>query len=79
MHIDAACDKCVASATAGSTCCGKGGSWEGLCGRIGEPNLEHTWVEGIKVCKNVKPRKPRFPKDERNPAVALGKLVRMWK
>merc|ERR1712224_104151 len=49
-----ACDKCVVSQNGGKTCCGKGGSWEGQCGRIGDTKFQHTWVEGIKVCKKVK-------------------------
>ena len=33
----------------GLTCC-KGGSWQGKCGPIGDPNFEHSWAEGLRVC-----------------------------
>ena len=33
------------------SCCGRGGSWFGNCGSVGEANLDHTWHEGIQACK----------------------------
>ena len=33
------------------SCCGRGGSWFGTCGRDGNSNLEHTWSAGIWACK----------------------------
>ena len=43
------CAKCVDSA-AGLTCCAKGGSWDGNCGRKNDKSVDHTWTEGMKVC-----------------------------
>ena len=34
---------------AGPSCCGKGGSWQGKCGR--DARFEHTWGDGLKACK----------------------------
>ena len=34
-----------------SSCCGRGGSWFGKCGSPVNPNLGHTWSEGIRACK----------------------------
>ena len=47
------CPKCVASWN-GVTCCGIGGSWQGLCGRPGSTSL-HSWTDGMKVCQGRKP------------------------
>ena len=38
------------------SCCGKGGSWFKNCGRLGDPNFEHTWNEGIKACTITTPK-----------------------
>ena len=43
------CAKCVESKGT-LTCCGKGGSWRGKCGPVGDPNSEHSWAEGLRVC-----------------------------
>ena len=43
------CAKCVPSKQ-GPTCCGKGGSWQGKCGRPGDNRFEHTWGDGLKAC-----------------------------
>ena len=37
--------------TGKSSCCAPGGSWFQLCGNAGDANFEHTWAEGIQVCK----------------------------
>ena len=34
-----------------SSCCGRGGSWFGKCGSVGDANLGYTWYEGIRACK----------------------------
>ena len=33
------------------SCCGRGGSWFGNCGSVGNANFDHTWHGGITVCK----------------------------
>ena len=43
------CTKCITS-KAGRTCCAKGGSWYGKCGRSGDNKFEHTWGDGVKAC-----------------------------
>ena len=44
------CLQCVPSKV-GPTCCGRGGSWQGKCGARGDSASQHTWAEGLKVCK----------------------------
>ena len=34
-----------------SSCCARGGSWFKNCGSTGNAKLDHTWYEGIRVCK----------------------------
>ena len=34
------------------SCCGRGGSWFGNCGSDGSTNLDHTWSEGLQVCRS---------------------------
>ena len=47
--ISSVCGKCGTSAKSGKiSCCGRGGSWFGNCGSA---ELDHTWYEGIQVCK----------------------------
>ena len=48
-----ACAKCVRANDGKVTCCAKGASWEGKCGPPGNDNFEHTWGEGLKVCKDA--------------------------
>ena len=69
----AACDKCVPRQNGRSTCCGKGGSWEGKCGRAGDAKFEHTWVEGSKACNTAMPAPQTH-----NPSALLGKCVIFW-
>ena len=45
------CTKCVYSKD-GPTCCGKGGSWQGMCGRAID-GFQHTWKEGVRICTSV--------------------------
>ena len=47
-----ACPKCVRIEKSGKmSCCSRGGSWFGTCGSGVNSNLEHTWYEGVRVCK----------------------------
>ena len=52
MTTSSACLKCGTIAKSGeSSCCGRGGSWFKNCGGAGNTRLQHTWYEGIHVCK----------------------------
>ena len=33
------------------SCCARGGSWFGKCGATANAQVQHTWHEGIQVCK----------------------------
>ena len=37
------------------SCCARGGSWFGKCGATGNAQVQHTWSEGIQVCKARQP------------------------
>ena len=51
--LPSACPQC-GSNDSGPTCCGKGGSWRGLCGAPGDTDFfEHTWDEGVEVCTSA--------------------------
>ena len=46
------CDKCGVTKTSGKlSCCARGGAWFKNCGDAGDTHVDHTWVEGIHVCK----------------------------
>ena len=46
------CPECGTMGNSGkASCCGRGGSWFGKCGSVGNANLDHTWDEGIRACK----------------------------
>ena len=46
------CPKCGSIKKSGKrSCCGRGGSWFRNCGSAGNAKLDHTWYEGIQVCK----------------------------
>ena len=46
------CPKCQPVAKTGIlSCCARGGSWFHMCGDPGDPNVDHTWNEGIEACK----------------------------
>merc|ERR1719201_1325614 len=50
--VNSLCSKCGIIKKSGKiSCCGRSGSWFGNCGASGNRKLEHTWREGIKVCK----------------------------
>ena len=48
--VDAGCANCGLSKQGDITCCGNGGSWVGKCGRVGDAEFEHTWIEGLRAC-----------------------------
>ena len=53
-RIPPACPKCAAIKKSGKlSCCAPGGAWFGNCGTSGNSNTDHTWVEGVKACKDV--------------------------
>ena len=46
------CSKCGTVAKSGKhSCCGRGGSWFRNCGIGVNTNFDHTWFEGLRVCK----------------------------
>ena len=46
------CSKCATAQKSGKlTCCAWGGSWYGTCGNPDNPNVDHTWSEGVNACK----------------------------
>ena len=46
------CPRCGTIAKSGKlSCCGRGGSWFKNCGGVGNTKLQHTWHEGMHVCK----------------------------
>ena len=46
------CLKCGIIRRSGkASCCGQGGSWFQNCGGAGNKQVDHTWQEGIRVCK----------------------------
>ena len=48
------CPKCGIIAKSGkNSCCGRSGSWFGNCGSAGNVKLDHTWYEGIQVCRTL--------------------------
>ena len=44
------------------SCCGRGGSWFGTCGRAGNAKFEHTWYGGIRACETQ--RRPKAAKGQ---------------
>ena len=46
------CPVCAVSKNGKANCCFSGGSWRGKCGEEGNPKFEHTWDEGVEVCKH---------------------------
>ena len=47
----AVCAKCRATNNSGQlSCCARGGSWFKKCGDPGDPNFDHTWLEGMQAC-----------------------------
>ena len=46
------CPKCGTFAKSGRvSCCAPGGAWYKNCGGTGNRNVDHTWFEGVEVCK----------------------------
>ena len=45
------CPKCATNKKGQPNCCVRGGAWFGKCGREGDANFDHTWDEGLSVCK----------------------------
>ena len=50
--IRSVCPKCGITKRSGKiSCCGRGGSWFGNCGSTINTKVDHTWHEGLQVCK----------------------------
>ena len=46
------CPECGVTRKSGvMSCCAKGGSWFGKCGGADDTSVDHTWYEGVQVCK----------------------------
>ena len=45
------CPQCGITISGKISCCLRGGAWVGKCGNPGDNNFEHTFAEGIAVCK----------------------------
>ena len=51
--ISVICPKCVTIKKSGTrSCCAAGGAWFKNCGRVGDENFAHTWVEGLRACRS---------------------------
>ena len=49
------CPKCGIKKKSGKpSCCFSGGAWFKNCGDASDPNLDHTWMEGIRACEGVR-------------------------
>lgn len=47
------CHKCSTTKKSGKpSCCARGGAWFKNCGDAGDKHFDHTWTEGIQVCKD---------------------------
>ena len=46
-----ACPRCVSEESGRFSCCARGGGWFNNCGNPGDPNVDHTWNEGIQACR----------------------------
>ena len=51
------CPKCATNVATNKesgtpSCCFRGGSWFGKCGNPGDSKFDHTWFEGIQMCKS---------------------------
>ena len=48
------CTKCGTAKKSGKrSCCARGGAWFENCGDAGNTKFDHTWAEGIRVCKDL--------------------------
>ena len=47
------CPKCgVVKGSGAWSCCARGGSWFENCGDVGDTKFDHTWTEGVRVCRS---------------------------
>jgi len=50
--IASTCPKCGTFRKSGrASCCAPGGTWYKNCGGVGDGNVDHSWLEGVAVCK----------------------------
>ena len=53
MTSGSVCPKCATTKKSGqSSCCARGGAWFNNCGGVTNANVDHTWTEGIRACKD---------------------------
>ena len=50
--VTSGCSKCGTSKKGKPNCCARGGAWVGKCGFNDDPTFDHTWDEGLEVCKS---------------------------
>ena len=50
VTVPITCDKCGTNKFGKRSCCVRGGSWFNECGNEGDPDYDHTWMEGFEVC-----------------------------
>ena len=51
------CPQCgINTKTGKRSCCARGGSWFKNCGDADDTQFDHTWAEGIQVCKSSENR-----------------------
>ena len=56
------CPKCGTNARSGKlSCCAPDGAWFQKCGDSGDPNFEHTWIDGIEACIDFDGESSRKP------------------
>ena len=52
--IGPVCSKCATIKKSDKlSCCAPGGAWFNNCGTSDNPNFDHTWIEGMKACKDA--------------------------
>merc|ERR1711937_749078 len=50
--IASTCPKCGTFRKSGrASCCAPGGTWYKNCGGVGDRNVDHSWLEGVEICK----------------------------
>lgn len=51
--VSSSCDKCGTITKSGElSCCARGGSWFKKCADAVGPKFDHTWAEGVQICKD---------------------------
>ena len=51
--ISSECPKCVTNKAGKRSCCARGGAWFNNCGDADDKQFDHTWNQGIHVCRQA--------------------------